>query len=40
LVGAEPWVNAAIEKRGKEKARAKGDTAMAAAYQKLKCCAA
>ncbi len=34
LVGVEPWVDAAIEKRAK--ARAKGDTAMAAAYQKAK----
>ncbi len=36
LVGVEPWVDAAIEKRAKAKARAKGDTAMAAAYQKAK----
>ena len=38
LVGVEPWVDAAIEKRAKAKARAKvtGDTAMSAAYQKAK----
>ena len=35
LVGVEPRVDAAIEKRAKAKARAKatGDTAMAAAYR-------
>ncbi len=36
MVGVEPWVDAAIEKRAKAKAREKGATAIAAAYQKAK----
>ncbi len=38
LQGVESWVDAAIEKRAKAKARARpeGPTAMAAAYQKAK----
>ena len=36
LQDVEPWIDAAIEKRAKAKDRAKGDTTMAAAYQKAK----